>query len=106
MSSSEDIAKKLDALWQTYLPAMMSRLAVVDLAIENLEAGCLNGELKLKAAHEAHKLAGSLGTFGLTASSAMSSRIEHLLSQPDPMHSTAAELRTLFDSIKRDIDSK
>lgn len=106
MTSSEEIAKKLDALWQMYLPTMVSRLATIQTAIESLETGRLDRELKRNAAEEAHRLAGSLGTFGLAASSGMSSQIEHLLSQPDSMQSMTGELRKLFDSIKRDIEGR
>ncbi|HEU5234590.1 MAG TPA: Hpt domain-containing protein [Terriglobales bacterium] len=105
MSSSE-VAKKLNALWQTYLPTMVLRLAAIQLALETLEAGHLDRELARVAALEAHKLAGSLGTFGLASSSGMSSQIEHLLSQPDSAQNMAPELRKLFDSVKRDIEAR
>ena len=106
MSSSQEIVRKLDALWQRYLPTMLSRLAAIKLAIESLEAGKMDGELQRNAAQEAHKLAGSLGTFGLSSASATSSAIERLLSQPDLAESMAAELRKLFDSIKREIENR
>lgn len=105
MSSSEEVARKLDALWQSYLPTMRSRLAAIQVAIESLEAGHLDGETRQKAGYEAHKLAGSLGTFGLASSSRMSSEIEHILSEP-ATESEAAELKKLFECIKRDVESR
>ena len=106
MSSSEEVAKKLDELWRRFLPTILSRVATIQLAIEGLEAGHLDGELKANAAQEAHRLAGSLGTFGLAHSSGMSSKIERLLSKPDSIQSMAAELTRLLDSIKREIESR
>lgn len=86
---------------------MFSRLTTIHAAVESLEAGDIDEELRRKAAHEAHKLAGSLGTFGLTSSSAISSRIESLLSEPaSGSRGTAADLRKLFESLKRDIENK
>ena len=107
MSSSDEIAKKLDALWQTYLPTMVLRLATIQMAIETLEAGHLDRELTRTAALEAHKLAGSLGTFGLPSSSGMSSQIEHFLAQPESVQGrVVVELRRLFDSVRRDIETR
>jgi HPt (histidine-containing phosphotransfer) domain-containing protein len=106
MSSSDEVAKKIDALWQTYLPTMVVRMAAIQLAIESLEAGHFDRELTRNAALEAHKLAGSLGTFGLASSSGMSSRIENLLSLPESVQGMVVELRRLFDSVSRDIESR
>lgn len=106
MSSSEEVARKLDALWQRFLPTILARLAAIELAIESLETGRLDRERNRNASEEAHKLAGSLGIFGLASTSAMSSEIENLLSQPDLAESMAAELRKMFDSIKREIENR
>lgn len=106
MSSSEEVARKLDELWQRFLPAILLRVATIQTAIESLAAGHLDGELKANAAQEAHRLAGSLGTFGLARSSGMSSKIESLLSKSDSIQSMAAELTKLLDSIKREIESR
>jgi len=106
MSTSEDVARKLEELWQRYLPTMQLRLASIQEAVESLGAGNLDGEVKRKAAQEAHKLAGSLGTFGLASTSAMAREIEHLLSETDSTESIARELKKLFDSVKRDIENR
>ena len=106
MSSSEEVARQLDALWQKYLPTMLSRLATIEAAIRAAEDGKPDEELKMKGAHEAHKLAGSLGTFGLHSSSAMSIKIEKILSEPIPLAGMTADLRNLFESVRRDIDRR
>jgi len=106
VTSSEEIARKLDALWRTHLPAIRSRLETIGQALDYLEAGRLEDELRFKAAHDAHKLAGSLGTFGLASSSANSSKIESLLTEEPPTQSLIADLRNLFESVSRDISNR
>jgi HPt (histidine-containing phosphotransfer) domain-containing protein len=85
---------------------MRLRLQTIGEALDSLEAGRLEEELRLKAAHDAHKLAGSLGTFGLAASSASSSRIEILLTEGTSTEGLIADLRSLVESIDRDISNK
>ncbi len=106
MTSSEEVARKLDALWRTHLPAIRSRLETIGQAIKSLEAGQIGDELRLKAAHDAHKLAGSLGTFGLASSSANSAKIESLLTEAPSTQSLIADLRNIFESVKRDISNR
>ena len=107
MSSFDDVARKLDALWQTFLPTMHSRLAVLHSAIESLQAKRLDEDLRRKAAHEAHKLAGSLGTFGLSPASDHALRIEHLLSSSGPIHDRdCAELSERFAKIREAIQGR
>lgn len=106
MSSSDEVTQKLDAIWERYLPTMVLRMAAIRMAIETLEAGHLDRDLTRIASLEAHKLAGSLGTFGLASSSGMSSQIEHFLSQPDLVQTMAPELRKLLDSIQHDIETR
>ena len=84
---------------------MFSRLATIETAVESLATGQLDDELRLKAAHEAHKLAGSLGTFGLASTSAMSAKIETLLDSAS-VATNAAELKSLIGSIKTAISSR
>lgn len=85
---------------------MFSRLATLETAVESLETGQLDDELRLKAAHEAHKLAGSLGTFGLASTSAMSSKIETFLVDSASVASNTAELKSLIELIKTAISSR
>ena len=84
---------------------MFSRLATIEAAVESLATGQLDDELRLKAAHEAHKLAGSLGTFGLASTSAMSAKIEILLDSASMANHTA-EHKSLIGLIKTAISSR
>ncbi|MCC5652568.1 response regulator [Nostoc sp. XA013] len=56
-----------------------SRIAVLKLAADALRKGKLDTQLRQKAEQEAHKLAGSLGSFGFPKGSLLANEIEDLL---------------------------
>ncbi|WP_373527670.1 response regulator [Nostoc sp.] len=55
-----------------------SRIAVLKLAANALRKGKLDAQLRQKAEQEAHKLAGSLGSFGFSKGSLLANEIEDL----------------------------
>ncbi|MFS0517192.1 response regulator [Nostoc sp. UIC 10607] len=55
------------------------QVGVLEQAKTALLAGNLNQELQQQALHEAHKLAGSMGSFGYPEGSRLARKIEHLL---------------------------
>ncbi|MHC0067725.1 response regulator [Nostoc sp. UIC 10890] len=55
-----------------------SRIAVLKLAADALRKGKLDAQLRQKAEQEAHKLAGSLGSFGFPEGSLLANEIEDL----------------------------
>ncbi len=78
----------LAKLWQKFRPGAFERLALVDAAA----AGLLRGDLALadrrEAERAAHKLAGSVGTYGLLEGSQIARRIERLLEGEAPVAQT------------------
>jgi chemotaxis protein histidine kinase CheA len=52
-------------LWEQARPSILDRVDAIDDAIAAVMAGALGDEQRDHARREAHKLAGSLGTFGL-----------------------------------------
>ncbi|MBD2774004.1 response regulator [Iningainema tapete] len=56
-----------------------SRIAVLEQATNALREGTVDVQLRQKAEQEAHKLAGSLGSFGFAQGSLLAQEIEHLL---------------------------
>ncbi|MCC5604578.1 response regulator [Nostoc favosum] len=56
-----------------------SRIAVLKLAADALRKGTLDAQVRQKAEQEAHKLAGSLGSFGFPKGSLLANEIEDLL---------------------------
>lgn len=72
-------------VWERFKDNISDRVAVLEEAQTALLAGELGEELRQKAGREAHKLAGSLGTFGLAEGSRLAREMELLLqTMPTP----------------------
>ncbi|BAZ69649.1 multi-component transcriptional regulator [Fischerella sp. NIES-4106] len=63
-----------------------SRLTVLEQASNALKEGLLNSQLRLHAEQEAHKLAGSLGSFGFARGSVLAAKIESILQGKTPIN--------------------
>ncbi len=69
-------------LWTKFRPEFLERLDLIDAAVEALGAGRVEDE-SLAAAHQAaHKLAGVLGTFGLSEGTELARETELDLAGP------------------------
>jgi HPt (histidine-containing phosphotransfer) domain-containing protein len=96
------MADAMARLWAKFLPEIEQRVAVVEAAAA---AGALS-EPEREAAHAAaHKLAGSLGTFGLQRGTELARQAELAFADPAKLNTQelaawAAELRQLVDSRK------
>ena len=91
----------MEELWVKYRSMSLARLATIERALTALNQGSLTEELRDQAAHDAHKLAGSLGTFGFHAASEAASEIEKLFSgEKSPTGELAAELEKHSASVK------
>jgi len=97
-----DLSAALDRLWQQFLPQIQERVTVLEsagLALSDLK---LSDEQREEAKSAAHKLAGVLGTFGLTRGTVLAREAEMLCSgDADPAaapHLTeiATQLRSLI----------
>jgi HPt (histidine-containing phosphotransfer) domain-containing protein len=86
---------RLAELWNQVRPLMLNRLAVLDQASATALEGSLPNALRLQAKKEAHKLAGSLGIFGLAAGSRMARELEQRLQRGDAL--SEAEARRLSE---------
>ncbi len=102
------ISAALDRMWLQFLPQMQQRVDVLETAARAFAAGPLSPDLQQQAQAAAHKLAGTLGTFGLTRGTVLARELELLYAQqnePEPalaedLASTAAELRHLIETRK------
>ena len=65
--------------WQRFQARFSNRVTVLEQAAASLLQGKLGGELRQKAEQAAHKLAGSLGMFGLAEGSRLAQQIEQML---------------------------
>ena len=84
--SQQDRAAALAAIWNRHLPSTRERLAQLDRAASLATDGRLTAPLRTDAAMAAHKLAGSLGTFGYHEGTRIARAIEQLLAAPAPPH--------------------
>ena len=103
MSTAEQVRKKLDALWLKYLPTLRARLDSIQGALDAMKRGDLTDPERERAAHDAHKLAGSLGTFGILNGSEAAQELERRLLDPK---NAFTELAGLFASLKQEIDNR
>jgi diguanylate cyclase (GGDEF)-like protein len=84
-SDGEEIRARLAAAWRSVNSRMFDRLGVLEKAAAELQTGRLSRDLRRKAHGEAHKLAGSLGTFGVAAGSRFALQIEQWLERISPL---------------------
>ena len=98
----------LELLWVKFLPQIEERLAVLEAAAAELTAGHLHAR-RCREAHEAaHKLAGVLGTFGLTKGTVLAREAELLyapedgpdLEQAPQLTEIAQQIRAMVERIK------
>src|SRR5690242_8060713 len=66
-------------LWERFKGTMANRVAVLEQAAVALLEGTLTAELRRQAEREAHRLAGSVGTFGFTEGARLAQEIEHMV---------------------------
>jgi HPt (histidine-containing phosphotransfer) domain-containing protein len=68
-------------VWTQFRDVIFQRLAAVETAASALRKATLTPEVRQKAVLEAHRLAGSLGMFGLQDGTKVAREIEHLLNE-------------------------
>jgi HPt (histidine-containing phosphotransfer) domain-containing protein len=101
-AAQPDLNEALDRLWNQFLPQIEERVATLETASQALSAGELSDELRDAAHAVAHKLAGILGTFGLTKGTILAREAEMLYSgDSDPamagqLVDIAAQLRAMI----------
>jgi HPt (histidine-containing phosphotransfer) domain-containing protein len=100
------LTEALDRMWTRFLPEMRARVAILETAATAFAANTLTVAQQEAASAAAHKLAGVLGTFGLTRGTELARELELMYSRengPDPafgarLTATAAELGALLES--------
>lgn len=97
--------RRLAAAWSRAQSGILDRLEVLDHASAALLAGTLGPDLRRQAENEAHKLAGSLGTFGLAAGSRFARDIERFLAaRPSSSEVQALRLSELVVALRVEVD--
>ncbi len=106
--STPDLTAALNQLWARFLPEIHQRVAILESAAQACAAGEISTEHREFAHAAAHKLAGTLGTFGLARGSEFAREFEQLCSseescsasQAQRLATVAAEIRTIIDARK------
>ena len=89
------------AVWQRGKPDVLRRIGLLEEAAVAAHRGDLQEEWRRAAVREAHKLAGSLGTFGFPGGSTIARSIEELLQLPERDHD--GRLTTLVAALKQEV---
>lgn len=93
------------AVWEQSRDLMSSRVATIEEAVIGLVAGDANPGARRDAEREAHKLAGSLGTFGRQAGSDLAREIERLLQGSEALDPGATlKLSQLVVGLRGDLE--
>jgi diguanylate cyclase (GGDEF)-like protein len=92
------------AVWLKYRDQVLARVDVLEAAAIGLLEGRLDRDGRRDAEREAHKLAGSVGTFGFAEGSRLAREAETLLAGPSPPGQTEAlRLADLAVAIRREL---
>jgi HPt (histidine-containing phosphotransfer) domain-containing protein len=98
-SDQPSLNEALDRLWKQFLPQIEERMAALESAATALAADKLSPDQREAAHAAAHKLAGVLGTFGLTRGTILAREAELLCSgETDP--ETAPQLTEIARRLK------
>ena len=86
MGSAEpsSLAEAMNRLWAQFLPQIEERVANLELAAKAAAEGTLTSDLREQAHDAAHKLAGTLGTFGLQEGTELAREAEALYAAESP----------------------
>jgi HPt (histidine-containing phosphotransfer) domain-containing protein len=101
------ISQTLDRMWTKFLPDIRERAVVLDGAAKAAADGALSQAIRADALSAAHKLAGTLGTFGLSRGTDLAREVELLYASNEGLKGAKAQrLATLAGEIKAIIESR
>jgi HPt (histidine-containing phosphotransfer) domain-containing protein len=96
-----EMAAAMDALWAKFLPQIEERLAVLETANRALASGELNPAEREAAQAAAHKLAGVLGSFGLTRGTELAREAEGMYAGGAELDAEAGRLNLIAAELRR-----
>jgi HPt (histidine-containing phosphotransfer) domain-containing protein len=99
---SDDVHDAIARLWQRSRPVVLERIGSLERTAMALAAGSVEPGALEAARTEAHKLAGSLGTFGVAHGSELARGVEQELEAggPDPprLRNLVSQLRAVVEA--------
>jgi diguanylate cyclase (GGDEF)-like protein len=93
-------------MWGNFKESLGSQMTLFEQAIAQISTGTLDGKLHSKAQAEAHRLIGSLGSFGLPKGSEVARQIEQLLRLEPLGQNEARQLEELVGQLKQVVENQ
>ncbi|MBW4494919.1 MAG: response regulator [Oscillatoria princeps RMCB-10] len=104
-ATQQKIEEAVSELWKRFKEPSKKRVAEIELAVAALEEGRLSEELRSSAISEAHKLAGSLGTYGFPLGSKLARNIEQILTKAGLSQEQVPHLWQMVESLHSQLES-
>lgn len=102
---SEQVSDAIAKVWERFKDRIGDRVTLLEEATAAISQGAIDSELRSLAEGEAHKLAGSLGTFGFVEGSRLAREIEYLFQkQPEPC--LVPDLSQLLCNLRGELDQQ
>lgn len=103
-SRAERVAAAIERIWSERQHAILGQVDIIGDAVADLAVRDITEELRAPAHREAHKLAGSLGTFGFPLGSSIASEMEAILAGTTVIRrSDADRLTNLLDHLRAEL---
>lgn len=96
----------VNRLWEQFKGPIKNRVNVIEDAIVALEKGRLSDELLKDAGHAAHKLSGSLGTYGFPEGSRLAQKLEHVFFSGSVSQDQVPQLFELVRALRAELEHK
>lgn len=100
---TESLRAAVRGLWERRRESVLERVETIERAVEAARRGPLAEPLRQLAESEAHKLAGSAGSFGFAHASELAGELESLLGTPAAA-SHAGRLTELIVALRRELE--
>jgi DNA-binding response OmpR family regulator/HPt (histidine-containing phosphotransfer) domain-containing protein len=96
----------LNETWTTTKPKSLEQMAALLQTVRNLQSDRLTPQQQAEAQQIAHKLAGTLGIFGLTKTTHLARQLEYWLGGREPLQPKHAPLmKTLVTALQQEIQN-
>jgi DNA-binding response OmpR family regulator len=103
-TAEDDFRAAIRAMWEEARPGALERIELIEDAVAALLAGALDAETLAAARAAAHKLAGSLGTFGVEGGTVIARSLEAAL-EARPEHADAPGLAEQVLALRRTVEA-
>jgi DNA-binding response OmpR family regulator len=105
--SKSDVATAVARAWEQHQGAMHERIAVLEDTAKALSNNQLTYDLQQEGRMNAHKLVGSLGSFGFPEGSRLARELERILQMEAPLQpQIASEIASLVQTLRQEIGQR